>query len=177
MNIELEYEKKFNISNTVNKETTITMFRYVFNFFFCLIFMSNNVYSAVKVVQCEDEQGNKSFHSSCPPGHIQVGEKTLKTSIGTPAKKNPANIEALVYIGTNDCFACEAVQEYLKTRGIKLTVKDATSDVEIQKELNELVGKLTVPATKIGDKVITGYKRNELKAALETMGYEEEKSE
>lgn len=131
----------------------------------------------MKVVQCEDEQGNKSFHSSCPPGQIQVGEKKLNTSTGTPAKKKPSNIQALVYIGGKDCFSCEDVQEYFNTRGIKLTVKDATSDVEIQKELNELVGKLTVPATKIGDKVITGYKRNELKAALEAMGYEEEKSE
>lgn len=131
------------------------------------------MFSAVKVVQCEDELGNKSFQSSCPPGHTKVGEKKLSTSTGTPAKKNHSNIQALVYIGGEGCFACEDVKEYLNTRGINLTVKDATSDVEVQKELNEMVGKLSVPATKIGEKVIVGYKRSELQAALEALGYEE----
>jgi glutaredoxin len=135
--------------------------------------------AAVKVVECEDEQGNRSFQTSCPPGSDIVNEKKLSTGKGsgkTLRASKSANINATLYTAPN-CEACDEIKTYLKSRNIAITEKDANEDIEIQKELTELTGSLKVPTVMIGEQTITGYNRSELKAALEANGYVEEVEE
>jgi glutaredoxin len=139
---------------------------------------SLNTTAAVKVVECEDEQGNRSFQKVCPPGSTMVSEKKLATGKGEATKaisSSSSNIQATLYF-VPDCEACDEVKSYLKNRNISITEKNASEDVSIQKELTELTGTLKVPVVVIGEKTITGYNRSELKATLENAGYKEEES-
>jgi glutaredoxin len=134
---------------------------------------SLDLMAAVTVVQCEDEQGNKSFQSACSPGSKQVDAKRLATGAASPSgDPGAAAISATLYYSPN-CESCEVVREYLRNRNIQITEKNVYDNLELQKELTDLTGKQTVPVTVIGDKVMTGYSRAELSAALAAAGYQE----
>ncbi len=141
--------------------------------------------AAVKVVECEDEQGSRSFQSACPPGSILIDEKKIPTGDKPPPplareseadEAGSANINATLYY-IPECGPCDEVREFFQLRQISITEKNVNDNVEVQNELKELRGSLKVPATVIGEKVITGYNRSELIAALETAGYKEKKAE
>jgi glutaredoxin len=142
--------------------------------------------AAVKVVECEDEQGNRSFQSACPPGSILVDEKKIPTGDKPPPplvrksetddEAGSANINATLYY-IPECGPCDEVREFFQLRQVSFTEKDVNENIEVQNELKELRGSLKVPATVIGEKVITGYNRSELIAALEAAGYKEKKAE
>jgi glutaredoxin len=141
--------------------------------------------AAVKVVECEDEQGNRSFQSACPPGSILVDEKKIPTGDIPPPplvrksetdESGGANINATLYY-IPECGPCDEVREFFQLRQVSITEKNVNENIEVQNELKELRGSLKVPATVIGEKVITGYNRSELIAALEAAGYKEKKAE
>lgn len=137
---------------------------------------SLNAMAAVKIVQCEDEQGNKSFQKVCPPGTTQVNEMRVSTGAPSSAEtgdQGSANdINATLYY-IPDCDACDGVREYLRDRNIPITEKNVFDNVDLQKEMKEVSGKQSVPVTVIGDKVLIGYNRTELKQALAAAGYQE----
>ncbi len=149
-----------------------------------LSLMSFQSAAAVKVVECEDEQGNRTFQSACPPGSIMVDEKKIPTGDTAPAPAKgksagaagSANISATLYF-IPECNPCDEVREFFQLRKISLTEKNVNESREVQKELKELRGSLKVPATVIGEKVVTGYNRSELMAALEAAGYKEKEKE
>ena len=131
--------------------------------------------AAVKIVQCEDTQGNKSFRTACPPGTTQVNTMNVATGTGTPAdqgKQGAANITATLYY-IPDCDACDGVREYLHDRNIPITEKNVMDNVDLQKEMKEVSGKQSVPVVVIGKKVLIGYNRTDLKNALAAAGYVE----
>ncbi|MBF8270533.1 MAG: glutaredoxin [Gammaproteobacteria bacterium] len=136
---------------------------------------SLNVMAAVNIVECEDEQGNKTFQSACPPGTKQVNEKRVATGTATPTtagQGSGTNLSATLYYSPN-CESCEVVKEYLRNRNIQINEKNVYDNLDLQKELTDLTGKQTVPVTVIGDKVLIGYSRADLSAALATIGYTE----
>ena len=137
---------------------------------------SLNVMAAVKIVQCEDEQGNKTFQKVCPPGTKQVNEMRVLTggssSADTGNQGAANNISATLYY-VPDCDSCDGVREYLRDRNIPITEKNVFDDVDLQKEMKEVSGKQSVPVVVIGDKVLIGYNRTELKQALAAAGYKE----
>jgi glutaredoxin len=141
-----------------------------------LSLMSFQSMAAVKVVECEDEEGNRSFQSACPPGSTVVDEKRILTGEHTADKAVSADVSATLY-SIPECDSCDGVREFLQNRGIAITEKSVNEDIENQNELSELTGTLKVPATVIGEKVVTGYNRSELMAALEAAGYQEKKTE
>lgn len=142
-------------------------------FLLTLIFTSINVIAAVKIVECEDEKGNRAFHKMCPPSTKMVGEKKLLTGQSDKEKADgDININATIYI-VPDCDTCEEVMEFLQTRNISITEKVVDKDLNLQTELTELTGGLKVPTVIIGESVIIGYNRAELKAALKTAGYKD----
>ena len=61
-----------------------------------------------------------------------------------------------------DCETCENVAIYLRSRDIPFSEKDVSNDPEMQKELTEISGKLSVPVTVIGEEVVTGYNREKI---------------
>jgi len=139
---------------------------------------SFNSFAAVNIVECEDEEGNRSFQKTCPPNSTLVSEKRIATGKGTENSESSLsfiNVNAILYTAPN-CEACDEIKAYLTSRDISITEKDASENVEIQKELTELTGSLKVPTVVIGDKTITGYNRAELSSALKAAGYKEKES-
>ena len=129
-----------------------------------LICFSLQGYSAVKVVECEDEQGGKTFQKACPPGTTQVGSKKIST--GSSGSDNDySHIKATLYFIPN-CDTCDEVREFLNANGVSFDEKNANETVEIQEELTKISGGLSIPTTVIGAEVIVGYIRSEFEAAL-----------
>lgn len=136
--------------------------------------IAQNAMAATKIVECEDAQGHKAFYRTCPPGTTQVGQKRIAT--GTPdtgeAGDGSPSISATLY-SVPECESCDGVREYLQDRNISITEKNVFDNIELQTEMKDLTGKESVPVTVIGETVLIGYNRTELKQALAAAGYEE----
>lgn len=139
-----------------------------------LLMASLNVMAAVKIVECQDEEGGRSFHKTCPPGTTQVSAKRFSTGSSADDERK-VNIQATLY-RIPDCDSCDEVKEFLSARNIPMDEKDVSDDLELQNELTDLTGNLQVPTTIIGDEILTGYSRSEFQDALEKAGYQEEES-
>jgi len=134
----------------------------------CLITTSAG---AVKVFECEDEQGNRTFQDHCPPGTIMIIEKNI--SVGKREQKAPnttANVTITFYT-IPECDACDLARIYLKKQNLPFTEKDVSKDIELQKELQEKTNAVTVPVIMIGEKAIIGFNRKALNTELETAGF------
>ena len=138
----------------------------------CFTFCSYS-FGAVTVVECEDEQGNRSFQKTCAPGSTQVGEKQFNTGTVSTEEKSAMNIQAKLYL-IPDCESCDDVKEFLNARNIPINEIDVSDDIELQNELRNIAGVLKVPTTLIGDKILTGYSRSSLMKALTAAGYGED---
>ena len=141
--------------------------------FLLTICCSRQIMAAVKIVECEDEQGNKTFQSVCPPDTKKVDERRVATGTATAtAQDSETSLSATLYYSPN-CESCEVVKEYLRNRDIQINEKNVYENLDLQKELTDLTGKQSVPVTVIGEKVLTGYSRADLSAALAAIGYKE----
>lgn len=129
--------------------------------------------AAVKIVECEDDEGNRTFQKTCPPGTTEVGAKQFSTGSGSAGAGQETDIQATLYL-IPDCEACEEVKEFLGSRNIPITEKNVSDDLQLQNELTELTGALQVPTTIIGEEILTGYSRTNFLQALKKAGYEEE---
>lgn len=141
--------------------------RTVFTFTFTMLLLAvSGLAHAVKIFECEDENGSRSFASHCPPGTTMVSEK--KINLGTKTEA-PAVSATMYYIP--NCDACEQVREFFQLRQITLAEKNVDNNVEMQNELAEKAGELKVPTVVINDTVISGYDRNKMISALEAAGH------
>ncbi|MCG8378337.1 MAG: glutaredoxin family protein [Proteobacteria bacterium] len=142
------------------------MIIFLFSIPFC---MSISTFAAVKIVECEDEEGNRSFYKKCPPGMTIVGEKKVSTGAGTVenvvAPGLGAKKSATLYV-IPACDTCDEVREFLKDNEVSITEIDVSSDYEVQTKFEAIAGELRVPVTVIDGQVIHGYKRSEFKTAL-----------
>lgn len=125
---------------------------------------------AVSVFQCEDDKGNRTFESHCPPGTKPVNQKDYSPD-GGPVPESPRAV-VTVYLVPN-CDSCDQVKEFLSVRNIRPVEKNVASDVKLQEELKARAGDLRVPVTVVGNTVVNGYNRAELLAAIEAGGYGE----
>jgi glutaredoxin len=125
---------------------------------------------AADVFQCEDDKGNRTFESHCPPGTKPVDQRSYSAD-GGPAPES-ARATVTVYLVPN-CDSCDQVKEFLSVRNIRPIEKNVADDIKLQEELKSRAGDLRVPVTIIGDRVINGYNRSEMLAALESGGYGE----
>jgi glutaredoxin len=132
-------------------------------------FLSSNAW-AVKVYECEDEQGNRSFERVCPPGSTPLNKKeysTKRANSNSGISKSPL----VLYVIPN-CDSCEQVKEFLSVRNISASEKDVTDDIALQQELKSKTGgDLRVPVLMVGDKVLSGYNRTNLISELTDAGY------
>jgi len=127
---------------------------------------------AVTIVECEDNQGERTFQTSCPPGTTQVNTREIRTGTTPVTNSDTATVSATLYV-VPECEPCEDVREFLQARNISVTVKDVSFEQEIQEELQALTGTLRAPVTVIGESIISGYSRSELTTALTAAGYAE----
>ena len=139
---------------------------------FFLLWLGAQCASAVTIVECVDSRGERSFQAACPPGTTQVDQRQIRTGEDTaPAANAEAPvITATLYVVPN-CDPCEDVRDFLQSRNVSVTVKDASTEQAVQEELKKVNGTLKVPVTVIGGKVLAGYSRSGLLEALEAEGY------
>ena len=138
--------------------------------------------AAVTIVECEDDQGNRTFQANCPPGTTVVDEKRFATGIPTGTENAPKKVIGSTAVNVTlysipKCDPCDDIREFLQKRNISVTEKNVDNNVELQDELTKLTGTLKVPMTIVGEKKISGYNRTELKAALAAVGFKEEEEE
>ena len=132
-----------------------------------LLFMSITLHAAVKVVQCENELGEKTFSSSCPPGTTEVTSKKYQTAI--PGPEQP-DVSALIYLAP-DCPACEAYKKFFTKYGIRFEEKNIEGNADLQTELTQISGELKIPTVQVNDRWFTDYKENDLIGFLEEIGF------
>ena len=141
-----------------------------------LIFLGSLVFTqstlAVKIVQCEDEQGNITFQDRCPPGSKPVNQKEYSVKAGSAATASSEPGEPLVIYIVPNCDSCDQVKEFLMAKNIPYREIDVKSSYELQQELKEKTGgELLVPALIVGEKTLTGYSRSQMISALTEAGY------
>ena len=134
--------------------------------------MSMSVATAgIRVVECEDEHGDRTFQTTCPPNSKLIKEKNIVTESSRRNAKS-ANFDAeitLYYVP--GCDSCDDVREFLQNRKLSFSSKDVSNDLALQQKLTELAGSLKVPVLAINDEIVTGYSRDRLKGALKAAGY------
>lgn len=73
--------------------------------------------------------------------------------------------EIKVY-STNTCPYCTMLKDFLKENNIEFTEFDVAENRDALAEMIEKSGQMGVPQTIVGDKVIVGFDKAALKAAL-----------
>ena len=143
---------------------SIALFAVAFLFFSRPLF-------AVSIVECEDQEGNRSFQKSCPPGYTELNRKRFYVK-GAPGDR-PGESAAALGMGQSAtlymipaCDTCEEAREFLEDNGVSVTEIDVSNDREVQVEFEALAGELKVPVTVIDGKLLRGYSRAEFRAAL-----------
>ena len=126
---------------------------------------------AVSIVECEDQEGNRSFQKSCPPSYTELNRKRFYVK-GAPGDR-PGESAAAIGMGQSAtlymipaCDTCEEAREFLEANGVSVTEIDVSNDREVQDEFEALAGELKVPVTVIEGKLLRGYSRAEFRAAL-----------
>lgn len=136
-----------------------------------------NAAAAATILQCEDAEGNRSFETSCPPGSKLVEEKNYYTgpkNSGPDLDSLQAEQPVTLY-SVPACEACDVVRSYLNSRDTPFTEKNVENNVDLQEELSAITGELSVPVVTIGEAMVAGYNRAELKEKLDSAGYPDEK--
>lgn len=159
----------------------LIIMKYIFKSYIILslLIISFNSMSAVKIVECEDEEGNKTFQKTCPPGSTIINEKRIATGSKDATEEKPvkldqigSSVSATMY-SIPTCSPCEAVREFLQIKNIPLSEINVEGDIDKQAELVKLNGSLNVPITLIGDRKLSGYNRTELVSALKSAGWKD----
>jgi len=126
-----------------------------------------------KLYKWVDEDGNVTYQDRPPPdesGKVQTFQQSLERSAGEGAGVALPDVDVTLY-SIEACDACDLARELLNERGLPYTEKNAESDVEVQEELREVAGVLSVPVLVIGDEVLTGYNKALILNELEEAGF------
>ena len=67
---------------------------------------------------------------------------------------------------TNTCPYCDLAKEYMKENKIKYKEVNIESDEKAAKRMVEKSGQMAVPVLEIGEKIIVGFNKEEIKKAL-----------
>lgn len=137
------------------------------------LFVSNGF--AVTVSECVDAQGHRSFSDRCLPEAKKVNELKVTGSAHAPsptvseiAERHPVTLYAVP-----KCDACELVRNLLEHRKVPYTEKNVSENPDLQKELKDRAGALTVPTLFVDNKPMTGYNEQQIDSALTAAGYPE----
>jgi glutaredoxin len=134
---------------------------------------------AVTIYECVDEEGNSVFQDRCPPGTTPEGEMKIRTGSGSePAKPAPAGSGApdvdITLYAAPECDACLILRGVLEQYSAVFSEKNINQSDDVKRELQEKMGgstTLTIPTTIIGEKIIAGFKKDELISTLESAGF------
>ena len=127
--------------------------------------------AAVTVYQCEDEKGNRTFESACPPGTKEVKQKNYDATGGTPQAANTGDLPEVTLYVVPECDTCQQTKDFLEARKIPYTTKDVKTDFALQEELKKRSGSLRAPTVMVGETAVVGFNRAGLTAALQGSGH------
>lgn len=125
---------------------------------------------AVKIYECVDAEGNRTFQDKCPNGTVPAQEKKYYTGV---KEANKPDVDITFYT-VPDCVTCDVVRSLLDKYGASYTEKDIKSNIELQQEMMERTGSegsLSVPTLIIGEKSYVGYDKSGISNSLEAAGY------
>lgn len=77
-----------------------------------------------------------------------------------------ASAKQVIIYSTPTCGYCNMAKEYLKSRKIEYEEFDITSDSDKAQEMVNKSGQMGVPVIEIGDKIVIGFDRPKIDAAL-----------
>jgi glutaredoxin 3 len=128
---------------------------------------------AVTVSECVDAQGHRSFSDRCQPEAKKVNELKVAGSAKAPsptiseiAERHPVTLYAVP-----KCDVCELVRNLLDRRKVPFTEKNVSENPDLQQELKDRAGALTVPTLFIDNKPMTGYNEQQIDTTLTAAGY------
>ena len=126
--------------------------------------------AAVTVYQCEDDKGNRTFESACPPGTKQVEQKDYSADGASASVQPTGDLPEVTLYLVPECDTCIQTRDFLEARDIPYTTKDVKSDFALQEELKKRSGTLRAPTVMVGEKAVVGFDRSALTAALQVSG-------
>ena len=132
----------------------------------CIIGLSFQSAHAVRIMLCEDENGERSYMRICPPGSYSVTEQRYYVE-----KKPEPVIPVVTMYFVPDCQWCREIRSYFSDHNIPINEKDLTDNPEMQQELLDTAGELIVPTVKMNDAIFKGYFPNDMDEELEKSGY------
>lgn len=124
-----------------------------------------------------DEDGNITYQDTPPPNNVEFESNDIDgppppLPTETGARIEEAALENPVSLYTvPTCDSCDLVRLYLEKNSIPFVEKNVRNDIDLQKELEGKAGALTVPTLIIGDRVLDGYSRAGISAALNEAGF------
>jgi glutaredoxin len=131
-----------------------------------LLFTAATV-SAAKLYKHVDKDGRVTYRDQPPAGGGSVEERVIQNRPQSDAVVLP---EVVMYV-SKSCDPCDLARIYFKHRGVSVTEKDATDDLNTQAELKKTAGVLTVPTIVIGKTVLKGFDKSQVDGALDGAGF------
>lgn len=68
---------------------------------------------------------------------------------------------------TTSCPFCKMAKTYFREHGIAYEEKDVTEDLALQQEMIAKSGQFAVPVIDIGGKIVVGFQKGQIEAALQ----------
>jgi len=121
-----------------------------------------------------DQDGNVTYQDTPPPGEDSTATPFAEDAeVAAEAKANEGNLPDIpvTLYSVPTCDACDLVRNLLEKYGVPYEEKDASNDVDVQSDLKELAGQLSVPVLTVGDAVISGYTSSGITSELANAGF------
>ena len=133
--------------------------------------------NAATLYKWVDENGNVTYQDTPPPENVLYEESTVDAppaplpedtsrGIEEAALANPVSLYTVP-----QCDTCDLVRMFLERHSVPFAEKDVRNNIEMQAELEQAVGSLTVPTLTVGDRVLDGYSSNAIRSALLEAGF------
>ncbi|MBS1270440.1 MAG: hypothetical protein MAG794_01396 [Gammaproteobacteria bacterium] len=126
--------------------------------------------SGDKLYKWVDEDGTVTYQGRPPPaasGNVETLPDVISET--TPSAEVP-DVDVVLY-SIKVCDACDLVRKLLLGRRVPFKEKNADKSPEVQAELKEVAGVLSVPVLLIGEQALKGYNKELILNELEEAGF------
>jgi len=123
-----------------------------------------------KLYKWVDEEGNVTYQDQPPPGQDGQVETLVDNLGGSDAETAVPDVDVVLY-SIEVCDSCDLVRKVLNDEAVPFEEKMADDDAEIQSEIREVAGTLSVPVLVIGERVLIGYNKQMILRDLQEAGF------
>lgn len=135
----------------------------------CFVAGGSTAVADDKLYKWVDEDGNVTYQDQPPPDGSGQHETFVEDLGGSEPAAAAPDVNVVLY-SIETCDACDLVRKILEDQRVAFQEKNAEDDVEVQDEIREVAGTLSVPVLVIGDEVLTGYNKRMVLNELEDAG-------